>query len=61
MQREWTSVDEGAVTLASVTADTSMSGAALQFHGTWHSPAMLERYASVLLEVAAWLTEQTTT
>ena len=57
MQREWTIVDDDSVTLASVTAETAMGGAALQFHGTWHSPPLLERYAGILLEVSAWLTE----
>lgn len=56
MQRQWSIVDDtSGVELASVTADTGMSGAALTFYGQWHSPALLERYGSVLQQVATWL------
>lgn len=56
MQREWSIIDDATgVTLASVTADTGMGGAALTFYGTWHTPALLERYGAVLQDVATWL------
>lgn len=55
LSREWSIVDEAGATLASVQADIGMDGAALVFHGTWHSAALLERYGALMLEVAQWL------
>ena len=56
--RQWSVVDEHGTTLASAEADTGMSGAALIFHGTWHSPELLERYGALMLEIAQWLRDQ---